>query len=151
MIERNFFEVIVVGEQPNNIIKEYDKNIKTKPYIVYKFEDAEYLKSKTVDMYNGLLFSGNFSDEEKEEIKENRNEVLNSSAEDFFFEILTFDYKHDNDGNAISTENKKGKYSVCQEGKLFSIPFITKDGREVFQAKKGEINWNLMHLNNKNV
>lgn len=151
MIERDFFEVVVAGDNPNNLMKEYDKKIKVEPYIVYKIKDADYLKAKTIDMYNGLLFSGNFSKEEQDEIRESRNEVLNSEPEDFFFEILTVDYEHDDDGNAISTQNPKGKYAFYQDGKLFSVPFITKDGREVFQAKKGEINWKLMHLNNREV
>ena len=152
MVGRDFFEVLVAGDNPEKLMKKYDKKLKTKePYIVYKVKDAEFLKAKAIDVYNAILFSNDYTQAEKEYYKELRKDAMESDAEDFFFEVLTTEFDHDEEGNAISTENKNGKYSFYQDGKLFSIPFITKDGREVFQAKKGEINWKLMHMNNKEV
>ena len=65
MIERNFFELIVAGENPASIIQPYNKNILLeKPVIVYKFEDAEFLRAKHIEFYNSLIYSGKFTDDE---------------------------------------------------------------------------------------
>ena len=63
-----------------------------------------------------------------------------------FYEDLTKDLTLDKEGNAYSTENYDGKFSWCEIGKIYSIPFLTKDGREVFKAKKSEIYWDKIHL-----
>ena len=122
----------------------------TKPHIVYRYEDAELIKARHIEMYNGLINSGKFSDEEVKEMKETIRELIHTTAEDFYDDV-TFDYEHDSNKNAISSENPKGKYSFFQNAKLFSVPFITKDGREVFTAKKHEVDWDRMHLNNQQV
>ena len=151
MSDYDFFETIVAGDNPEHLMKPYDKNIKVKPYVVYKFNDAEYLKAKTIDMYTALITSGDLTDYELQDTKELRNDLLKTSAEDFFFDF-TAGYDYDPSTNdAISTSNPNGMWSYYQEGKLFSVPFITNDGREVYQAKKGDINWKLMHLNGKEI
>ena len=124
----------------------YNKNILLeKPVIVYKFEDAEFLKAKHIEFYNGLIYSGKFTDDEVENLKETRDEIMHVSAEDFFYD-LAGEYDIDDDGNAVTNKNLNGKYSFYQNGKLFSVPFITLDGREVFQAKKSDIDWDKIHL-----
>lgn len=151
MIERNFFETIVAGENPASIIQPYNKNILLeKPVIVYKFEDAEFLRAKHIEFYNGLIYSGKFTDDEIENLKETRDEIMHVSAEDFFYD-LACEYDIDDDGNAVTNKNLNGKYSFYQNGKLFSVPFITLDRREVFQARKKDIDWSKMHLNGKKV
>ena len=50
-------------------------------------------------------------------------------------------------GDAYTRKNDEGKWSSYNIGKLFSMPFLTKDGREVFQARKSEIDWPHIHLN----
>ena len=88
MIERNFFETIVAGENPASIIQPYNKNILLeKPVIVYKFEDAEFLRAKHIEFYNGLIYSGKFTDDEVENLKETRDEIMHVSAEDFFYDL----------------------------------------------------------------
>ena len=57
----------------------------------------------------------------------------------------------DDDGNAVTNKNINGKYSFYQNGKLFSVPFITLDGRETFQARKKDVDWSKMHLNGKKI
>lgn len=150
-MERSFFEVIIAGENPSNIIKPYNKNILSEnPVIVYKFEDAEYLKAKHIDFYNGLIYSGKFTEDEIDELKETRDEIMHTSAEDFFYDLAS-EYDIDDDGNAVTNKNINGKYTFYQNGKLFSVPFITLEGKEVFQARKKDINWSKMHLNGKGV
>ena len=151
MIERNFFEAIVAGDNPASLVQPYNKNILSKePVVVYKFKDAEFLKAKHIQFYNGLIYSGKFTDDEVENLKQTRDEIMHISAEDFFYD-LACDYEIDEEGNAVTNKNLNGKYSFYQNGKLFSVPFITLDGKETFQARKKDIDWSKMHLNGKKV
>lgn len=141
----NFFETIVAGENPQELMKPYDKKIKVDEYIVYKFEDAKKLKEKTISVYNNILLT-DIPEVTKEYYKDEINDLKEMSDEDAFF-YLTYDYTYDENNNAVSRDNPNGKYSFYQTGKLFSVPFITNDCREIYQARKGEIDWNKMHLN----
>lgn len=141
----DFFEVIVAGNNPEELMKKYDKSVEVEPYIVYKKSDADYLKAQHLKYYNEALENKNISDVQREEIEDLAHDLLMESSDEFF-SILTDDYEHDEDGNAISTDNPDGKWAFYQGGKLFSVPFITKDGRELFQCKKGDIDWRSMHL-----
>ena len=144
-IQYNFFETIVAGDNPKELMKEYDNTIKVEDYIVCKFNDAKKLKEKTIIAYKEIVNNNNIPTVTKEYYQEELEEIENMSDEDAFF-YLTYDCDYDEDNNAISNKNPKGKYSFFQPGKLFSVPFITKDGNEVFQAHKGEIDWEKMHL-----
>ena len=152
MLENDFFEAIVVGENPKDIMLNYDIKLKTTtPYIKYRYADAEKIKADKVRLLSAMISSNNHSSSDIEEYKEERKEILSQNTEDFFFDY-TSRYEHDTEtGDAITDENPNGHWSFFQEGKLFSIPFITKDGREVYQARKGEIDWSLMHLNGKEI
>ena len=70
-----------------------------------------------------------------------------SSIDEEFYEELTEGLTIDDEtGDAISTENRQGMFSYYEIGKWLSVPFLLKGGREVFQAKKSEINWDKIHL-----
>ena len=117
MIERNFFETIVAGENPASIMQPYNKNILLeKPVIVYKFEDAEFLKAKHIEFYNGLIYSGKFTDDEVENLKETRDEIMHVSAEDFFYD-LAGEYDIDDDGNLI-IQDKDGNIKSIFSGEV---------------------------------
>ena len=61
--------------------------------------------------------------------------------------LFVFEFEFDEEtGDIMSDENKNGKWSSYKLGKSFSIPFLTKDGREVFQALKKDIDWSKIHL-----
>lgn len=141
----NFFTAIVAGENPDELMKEYDKNVTVDPYILYKCDDAHRLKDIYIDSCNEELKTENISSFEIDDIKDEINYVTSLSDEEFF-DYFTEDYEKDDKGNAISSKNKKGKYSFYRMGKMFSVPFITLDGREVFQARKKDIDWYRIHL-----
>ena len=146
MADYNFFVTIVAGENPNDLMTIYDKNLKVEPYIVYKYEDANLLKRRYINICKSLLNNKkNLSDDEITDINTIITETEEMDDDDFYFDYVS-EYSLDNNGNAIATTNKNGKWSSYQEGKLFSVPFITFDGREVFQARKKEIDWSKMHL-----
>ena len=151
--EYNFFVTVVAGENPKELMKKYDKKIKVEPYILYSIKDAALLKKEDIK---------ELENEIKEKSKEENNfievhylneileNVKSESSKDFFYDY-TNEFDHDEDGNAITTKNKNGRWSYYQEGKLFSVPFITYDGRETFQARKSEIDWSKMHLSGQEI
>ena len=103
------------------------------------------MKNIYLDSCKDELNTPNLSKDDKEIINDEIEYVESMSDEDFFV-YFTSDYDLDKDGNAISNKNKKGKYSFCQLGKMFCVPFITLEGNEVFQARKKDIDWQRMHL-----
>ena len=139
------FVCIVAGDNPTEIMFPYDKSIKEEPYVKYYYKDAKKIKEKYEEIYEGLL---NNSDIINKSTIQDVIDDLKDMSIDEFFEDLTEGLKIDEKtGDAISTENKNGKYTYYELGKWFSIPFLTKDGREVFQAKKSDIDWEKLHLN----
>lgn len=144
----NHFVAIVAGDNPEALMSPFDRNIKTEPRVVYKYNDAEALKNQYVKVYEAILERTNKTLEPfaYEDTKDKLEIIKSQTPEEFYYD-LTEEYEHDeNTGDAITTENPNGKWLSYRLGKLFSIPFITNDGKEVFQAKKGDVNWGLMHL-----
>ena len=142
------FVCIVAGDNPETLMSEYDKNKVVPPYIVYTRSAVPHLKDIFIDEYKKVLEEGYLSEMEEEYVKSTLQDLAEMSDDDFFYELVSNDnLTIGDDGNAYSTKNMLGKWSYYNEGKVFCIPFMLKDGREVFQAKKGEIDWGHMHLN----
>ena len=142
------FVCIVAGDNPEELLKEYDKNNLKEPYIKYKFKDAKILHERYIDVYKAMLDNVKNNNDGNTDIELIEDTILD--LEDMsdleFYQDLTKGLKYDSEGNALTTENENGKFSFSQVGKLYSIPFLTKDGREVYQSKNSDIYWKKMHL-----
>ena len=139
------FVCIVAGDNPDELMKPYDRREEEEPYVRYRYKDAAKIKEKYVELYEGILNSGEETID-KEELEDIVNDLKEMSVEEFYEELtegLTID---DETGDAISTENRQGMFSYYELGKWLSVPFLLKGGREVFQAKKSDINWDKIHL-----
>jgi len=151
MADYDFFVTVVAGENPEDLMKDYDKNLEVEPYIVYKYEDAQLIKDRYLSICKALLENGDLDENEKKGIEITIEEAENMDAEDFYFDY-TQDYNLDpKTGDAISNKNKNGKWSSYQLGKLFSIPFKTLNGQETYQARKKDIDWSKMHLDGQEI
>jgi hypothetical protein len=144
------FVCIVAGDNPIEIMLPYDKALKEKPYVKYYYKDAQKLKDKYIEIYEGILNNDNET-VDKESLREVLDDLKDMSIEEFYEDLTEGLEISEETGDAYSTENPNGKYTYYELGKWFSIPFLTKDGREVFQAKKSEINWDAIHLNNSDI
>jgi hypothetical protein len=140
----------VAGDNPIEIMLPYDKALKEKPYVKYYYKDAQKLKDKYIEIYEGILNNDNET-VDKESLREVLDDLKDMSIEEFYEDLTEGLEISEETGDAYSTENPNGKYTYYELGKWFSIPFLTKDGREVFQAKKSEINWDAIHLNNSDI
>ena len=139
------FVCIVAGDNPDELMKPYDRREEEEPYVRYRYKDAAKIKEKYIELYEGILNSDEKTID-KEELEDIVNDLKEMSVEEFYEELtegLTID---DKTGDAISTENRQGMFSYYEIGKWLSVPFLLKDGKEVFQAKKSDINWDKIHL-----
>lgn len=143
----NHFVAIVAGDNPEVLMSSFDKNIKTGPRVIYEYKDAAALRDHYISVYQAIVESDKIPEGAfKEDAKDKLAIIKAQTAQEFYYD-LTEDYDHDEKtGDAITDENPNGRWSSYRLGKLFSIPFILNDGTETFQAKKGDINWELMHL-----
>lgn len=148
--DQKFFVCIVAGENPEELMKPYNKQDKVDEYIVYKYKDAHVIKEKAIKVYEEILKQDILSSMQREYYQEEVDDLKDMSDDDAYF-YLTAEYDYDDKNNAISTQNPNGKYSMFQKAKLFSVPFITLDGREVFQARKKDIDWSKMHLHGQEI
>lgn len=143
------FTLIVAGENPEEMVKKYDSNLKVEPYVAYEFKKASEYKRKYLEMYKSCLES--MPDDEKEYAQNIIKHIEKQSDIDFYIE-LTEDYDLDEEtGDAISDKNKDGKYDICRLGKELSMPLKDMMGKETFKERKSEIDWGAIHLNNQYV
>lgn len=147
---REFFVCIVAGDEPEKLMAAYDKGIKEKePYVVYKRVDCKKIKDTYIKVY--LKLKDNLPEGLTAEDIDDTVEMLTSLPDDKFFSILKGDnYIDKKTGDVMSIKNKLGKYSSYTMGKLFSLPFILKDGTNAFQARKEDIDWSKIHRTENN-
>ena len=129
------FVCIVAGENPSELMSEYDKNKIVKPYLVYRFNENSLQNELNPSQANYVRMT--------------IQDLSEMEDDEFYYELVEDNgYSVDEKtGDAYSDKNRDGKWSSYTMGKLFSVPFLTNDGKEVFQAKKGDIDWPHIHLN----
>ena len=155
MMDKNdyqHFVCIVAGDNPEVLMKDYDKNANKKKHIVFKYKDANKLKKSYIKVYENAL-KGELNPQQREYIKLTIEDINDMDDTEFYEMIVTENgLEVDEDtGDAYSISNELGKWSTYNLGKIFSIPFLTKDGRETFQARKGDIDWDKIHLNGSEI
>jgi hypothetical protein len=149
------FVCIVAGDNPEELLKEYDKNKNVDEYILYKYKDANILKNTYIKEYEKELEHTN--NEVKKEFIIDEIEYLKEISDDEFFTSLFLEKENEgafydkNTGDIMSKTNPKGRFSFYNIGKIFSIPFINKNGEETFQCIKKDIDWSKIHLANCDV
>ena len=147
------FVCIVAGDNPNEILKPYDKNTPDIPRIAYKFKDVDKIKQTYLELYKTMLDNTTFIDE-KQNIQDIIDDINDLDNIEFFERLCDADDNYwfdEKTGDIMTDLNEKGKWSSRQLGKAFSVPFLTKDGKEVFQALKKDVDWERIHLSGKKV
>lgn len=144
------FTVMVIGDNHDEIMANYDMARKVEPYIKYKYLDAAKIKAKTEKMIETIL-----EDPKKLSLNEFQIETFREKLKGIkalspfeYYTSLTSGLFYDDDGNALTDENPQGKWATCEIAKNFATPLILKDGTEAFQARKGDIDFDkLNHAN----
>ena len=148
-----FFTVMVVGDNPEGLMSKYDKALKVKPYIKYKYLDAEKIRLNAIKMLSNIIASYDkfaMSEDQLEYFK-SRLKAINGMSSFEYYSSLTNGLYYDADGNALSEENPDGKWDKYNLGKNFSYPLKLKDGNESYQALSGDVDWNQMHMETNSV
>lgn len=148
-----FFTVMVVGDNPEGLMSKYDKALKVKPYIKYRYLDAEKIRSNAVKMLSNIIanYDKFTMSEDQLEYFKSRLKAINGMSSFEYYSSLTNGLYYDTDGNALSEENPDGKWDKYNIGKNFSYPLKLKDGKETYQAMSGDVDWNQMHMETNSV
>lgn len=142
--------LIVAGSNPEERIKQYSTLLEVEPYIVYRSDDAGKLKQLRLAQLRSMLESDDDLPFDETFIQCRIQELVDESDEDFY-DVLTYNYEHDEDNNAISRLNPDGKFVQCFVGGSFSQPFMLKDETTAYKAKKKDIMWEAIHQNKEMV
>lgn len=146
----NHFVCIVAGNEPEKIMAQFAKEEKGDKKILIPITSAPQFRQHYINTYRELI-KGDISELEKKAF-EAELEFAETSTDLEFFDDKTHEMEHDPEtGDVITYENVMGKWRSYNLGKFFSIPFKLKDGKEAYQARKSEIDWDAIHLNNKEV
>lgn len=149
-MKRNYFSVLVVGENPEEMLKQYDNHLMVEPYIAIKKDESATLFNNAKIILATLLKCGKLTELQENTIK-NELSHLNEINEDEYFAEISHGMKIDDDGNAISTKNPNGKFDYCKIGKRFSLPFILHDGSKVSKCQVKDVDWEKMHQEKTNM
>ena len=148
-----FFSVMVVGDNPREIMDKYDKSKTVEPYVKYVYLDAKKYKDRAIKAMEKIALDGDkilLPDNIKEGLKERLKTLKKLSDFDYYRE-LTDGLYYDNNGNALSDENPDGKWVTCRNGGHFSLPLILKDGTESYAARCKDVDWSSMHKVNQDI
>lgn len=148
MASQNYFSVMVVGENPEELLKPYSKSLKVDEYIVYKKEDAKKIQDNEISVLKQLVSLNTLPRNQKTAIFK-RLSAIELLDEDEYFDFITKNMKHNENGDAVSNENPNGKYDYIKLGRRFSMPLKTYDGQEVYQGYARDIAFEQMHLSNQ--
>lgn len=149
MENNRHFTLVVIGDNPEELVKPYDNSIKVEPYVVYEFAKAKEYHDQYITFYETLLKSRKLTDSERESINNAIDYYKSLDDVGFYLDLTNGKDLDEETGNLISDENPNGKYDTCHIGKNLSMPLITKDGEEVFSARKKDIDWDKIHLANR--
>ena len=54
-VKNRFYSLMVVGDNPDEMIKKYDSKLKVEPYIKYHYDDAGKLKKKAIKLMQDVV------------------------------------------------------------------------------------------------
>ena len=144
------FVCIVAGEDPEKLMEPYGVlNGKGQKNVLYKYADAKKLQERQIALYESLLNNKTLPEKYASAFKEELEEIKEMTPDDFFL-MMTANYEHDRKtGDAYTEENPNGTWRSKAIGQFFSVPFTLLNGEQKFQARKNEIDWDVMHLSNQ--
>lgn len=147
----NYFSVLVIGENPDELISKYDlmSDVET-PYIIYHYSDKYKIRKNKIKIYEELLKS-NLSLKDQNSIK-TKIEELKATTDDEYYNELSEKYYLDSDMNIIDTENPDGKWITCDKGgRVYSSYIKDLNGNNVVSTTVGSVDWSSIHMNKDKV
>lgn len=155
--------LLVIGENHEEIAKKYSLDTEVEPYVRYKREDAEKLRKQHLKFIDGVLTTDKikFTVNQRQAYKDLYQEINDMDDFDYYLYITegcTYDMET---MDAISKVNPNAEYRAekCYDARLknsgieanLTTPFTLKDGTRAYIAKKGDIDWSIMHMRKENI
>ena len=153
MTGSKFHTVMVVGDNPEELMKKYDVSLKVTPYVKFKYLDADKMRKNACKVMQELIKNKDkfkFNEMQMDYFKE-KLKALNAMSSFEYYTSLTEGMYYDENGNAISEENPDGKWKTYTLGRNFSYPLKLNNGEEAYQAKCKDVDWDKMHMNTESV
>ena len=144
-----FYTVLVIGSNPDELMKKFSKSLTVESYIKYKYLDAEKMRQSSLKYFSELLKNSDklmLTDVQKEIFKDRMKTIENMTSFEYY-SMLTSGLYYDENGNALTEENPNGKWDSYNIGDNFSYPFTLKNGKTSYSAKFGDVDWDKMHMN----
>ena len=146
MDDYRHFRLVIVGDDPEKLLDRYDKRKHIGRVVKYRFKDAEKIFKNHLSVLKGIL--------DKTEEGTPYHSIVSGQYEvdktmdcvDYYYEITENMQIDEASGDAYVLENPEGRYDSAKIGGDFALPLITKDGNEVYQARKGDVDWEKIHL-----
>lgn len=141
----NKFSGLVIGDNPDEIMRLYDLRISVPPYVKYTHHSAHELKERYIKAISDLISSetNKLTVSQKQLLDANLSAITDMSDEDYFA-TLTSGLQIDEDGNAVSTQNPKGKFIDYSIGGDVSIPLILNNGDKAYSSPVEFVDWGAM-------
>ena len=101
--ESKFYTVMVVGDNPEELMAKYDTSLKVKPYIKYKYLDAEKMRKNAIKVFTELCANPrkfSLNDFQTDYFKE-RLKATNNMTSFEYYTTITNGLYYDDNGNAL--------------------------------------------------
>jgi len=145
---------LVIGDNPDELIKMYDSTQKVEPYIAYRYLDSEKMQKTAIKCIQQVLSNNDkikLSTFQKDYLNNQLKSISSLTPFEYYVSLTNGEYTFDENGNAITDKNPKGKFSSYNIGGNFSYPLILKDGSESYDTTADNVDWNKMNMRNEAV
>lgn len=153
MAGSKFFSVMVIGDKPDELMAKYDASLKVKPYIKYRYLEAEKMQKNAIKVLKEVVENSKkfgFNKFQSDYFKDKLKNISSLSTFEYY-RTITDGLYYDENGNALSEENPNSKWTQYNIGKNFSYPLKLKGGGETYQAFTKDIDWDEMHMSYESV
>lgn len=161
MAKQLFRTILVIGDNPDDIIKKYSADNITGNHLFMKRKDAENHRQSKIKLLKETLNKQSLTEQQKNLTKEYIDILSEMTDLEYFLDVTegcTYDedngdaYKEGNpDAHYKSVRSPQKTLEETNEESGFCNPFKLYDNCIAYSAYKDEIDWNLNHLHNKHV
>lgn len=156
-------QILVVGDNHEEIVKKYSADTKVKPYLKMRFDDAGKERKSYVNFLKNLITDKRaiIPYHQYEVYKDMYHTFLKMDDFDFFRSMTEGCIYDEETGDAYTEENPNAyyQYERCHQHRLevtgeegdFSSPFPLKDGGTSYSARFNDIDWKKIHRNKTQV
>ena len=152
--------IMVTGDNHRELSHKFSMDKKVSEYVKYRYSDAHQIKQNHLKLLKGIMDSDilKLTERQRDYYKDLYLDIESTDDFDYYVQYANGCRFDEENFDAYSTENPFAhyKYEKCYQERLektgeeasFSNPFILLDGTKAYVAKKGDIDWDRMHLYN---